>query len=149
MHLSRIKEEGLPIEHLTYMGNDVGTYLYNLIRLKRYGKKYDLIYLDGHHTLYVDFAAAMACLPLLKPGGYFALDDVTWTLAKKEESLKTNEFYSMLYDFSQYTEEEKQEPHIGLIIQEYLEPFFGLQRADEFSLPYWIVLRAPSNWTDS
>ncbi len=137
---AEIKQRGLPTEHLEFIGNECGTYLYNLIRLKRAGRKFDFIYLDGHHTLYVDMAAAFACIPLLKPGGYLAFDDMTWTLASKEESLKSSEYYSGIYDFSLYTEVEKQEPHIKVIVDEYIIPMFGLQRVEDLCLPNWCVL---------
>jgi len=141
MHKDQVVENNLPDDNITYIDNRVGTYLYNLIRLKRSRRKFDLIYLDGHHTMYVDFPAAMAVVPLLADSGYFVLDDVTWTLARKEESLAKSEFYQDIYDFNLYTEEEKREAHIKIIIDEYLIPEFGFEIVDKLSVPSWIVLR--------
>lgn len=141
MHMETIDDAGVNRNHMKFMSNSVGTYLYNLIRLKRENKKFDLIYLDGHHTLYVDFAAAFACLPLLKDGGRIAFDDVNWTLANKEESLKKSEFYSDIYDFSLYTKEEREEAHIAIITEEYLVAEYGLKKVEEYCEPYWTVLQ--------
>lgn len=133
----------IPKDRMRYIGNHTGTYLYNLIRLKREGAKFDLIYLDGHHTMYVDFAAAMACIPLLNPGGFIAFDDVTWNLAEKEKSLSNSEFYKDMYDFDIYTPEEKAEAHICVIANEYFRDGFGFEEDAEFSAENWKLLRAP------
>ena len=141
IHFNTLKDEG--ITDLEFVGNRVGTYLYNLIRLQRQGRKFDVIYLDGHHTMYTDFAAAFACIPLLKKGGVIAFDDVRWSLGEKEKNLKNNEFYKDIYDFSLYEQHEKDEYHIEVIIEEYLIPMFNMEIHEKYSLPGWISLKKP------
>ena len=139
-HASVLADQG--ITDLEFIGNRVGSYLYNLIRLRRKGRMFDVIYLDGHHTLYIDFAAAFACVPLLKPNGVIAFDDVRWSLGAKEKNLKDSEFYKDLYDFDLYEQDEKDECHIEVIIKEYLIPVFGLEICEKYSMPNWIALRS-------
>ncbi|GEA03267.1 hypothetical protein KUL17_21640 [Alteromonas sp. KUL17] len=138
-HQATLTKEG--VTDLEFIGNSVGTYLYNLIRLQRLGRKFDVIYLDGHHTMYTDFPAAFACMPLLKEGGVIAFDDVRWTLANKEKNLKNSEFYKEMYDFSLYEQSEKEERHIEVIIKEYLIPMFDMSIYEKYSLPSWIALQ--------
>ncbi|MHA7826133.1 MAG: class I SAM-dependent methyltransferase [Roseovarius sp.] len=144
-HAAERDRLGISPDRMRYVGNTTGTYLYNLIRLKREGAKFDFIYLDGHHTMYVDFAAAMACIPLLNPGALIAFDDVTWTLAEKEESLGSSEFYKDMYDFSAYTSVEKAEAHIGVIANEYFRDCFGFEEVEQFSAENWKLLVAPKS----
>lgn len=129
-----------------FVKNNRGNYLYNLIKLHRKKEKFDLIYVDGHHTMYIDFAAAMACLPLLKAGSYIAFDDVRWCLSEKELSLKENPFYKSIYDFDLYEEDEKKDRHIGIIIKDYLLPYYNLSLVEELCCPGWLVLKAGSSW---
>ena len=143
MHDAERERLGIPRDRMRYLGNQTGTYLYNLIRLQREGAKFDFIYLDGHHTMYVDFPAAMACIPLLSPGALIAFDDVTWTLAEKEKSLSSSEFYKSMYDFDIYTSDEKAETHIGVIANEYFRDLFGFEEIAPFSAENWKLLRAP------
>lgn len=72
-----------PIETSPFLGNPSGTYLFNLIRLARNRETFDIIYLDGSHSIYVDLAAAIAALPLLKPGALFLFDDVRFSFGRK------------------------------------------------------------------
>lgn len=148
MHDAERDRLEIPKDRMRYIGNQTGTYLYNLIRLKREGAKFDFIYLDGHHTMYVDFAAAMACIPLLNPGALIAFDDVTWNLAEKEKSLSSSDFYKDMYDFDLYTSEEKAEAHIGVIANEYFRDSFGFEENAEFSAANWKLLRAPQAISD-
>lgn len=145
MHAEALEAAGLRGPHLEFVPNSCGTYLYNLVRLKREGRGFDVIFLDGHHTLYTDMAAVFAVLPLLKPGSFFILDDVEFTLERKESDLKNSEFYKSIYDFSQYTAEEKREPHIGVILYEYLLTMFNFDIVQKFSSSAWVVLRVPKS----
>lgn len=43
---------------------------------------FDFVYLDGAHVWAHDAPAALALIPLLRPGGILLLDDFRWTLAK-------------------------------------------------------------------
>jgi|GEM_PF-3324119 len=145
MHAKALDEAGLQGSHLEFVPNSCGTYLYNLVRLKREGRQFDVVFLDGHHTLYTDMAAVFAILPLLKPGSFFILDDVEFTLEKKESDLKNSEFYKEIYDFSEYTDGEKREAHIGIILYEYLLAMFNFEMVQKFSSSAWVVLRVPTS----
>ena len=143
-----LRSAGLRGDNIRFLPNRRGSYLYNIVRLHRSGEKFDLVYLDGHHTLYTDFPVAFACLPLLRRNSYIAFDDVRWRLADKEASrrLSNDNFYRSIYDFDLYEEDEKKERHIGLIIREYLLPYFDLQIVHDFSCPAWILLKAGHSW---
>lgn len=70
-----LSRAGIADGNITFLGNPSGTYLFNLIRLARHRETFDIIYLDGSHSIYVDLAAAIAALRLLKPGVLFLFDD--------------------------------------------------------------------------
>lgn len=72
----------IPDRNITFLGNASGTYLFNLIRLARNRETFDIIYLDGSHSIYVDLAAAIAAIRLLTPGALFLFDDVRFLLRK-------------------------------------------------------------------
>lgn len=143
MHANKLKDKNLYTELVEFIPNECGSYLYNLVRLQREGRQFDLVYLDGHHTLLTDMAAAFAVLPLLKPGALFILDDVEFTLANKESDLTRSEFYRSIYNFSDYTEDEKKEAHIGVILYEYLLPMYNFRMVKGLSSAAWVVLRVP------
>lgn len=73
----------LPIETSPYLGNASRTYLFNLIRLTRNRETFDIIYLDGSHSIYVDLAVAVAAIRLLSPGALFLFDDVRFSLGRR------------------------------------------------------------------
>lgn len=56
---------GIADRNITFLGNASGTYLFNLVRLARSRETFDVIYLDGSHSIYVDLAAAFAAVRLL------------------------------------------------------------------------------------
>lgn len=56
---------GIADRNITFLGNASGTYLFNLIRLAKNRETFDIIYLDGSHSIYVDLAAAIAAVRLL------------------------------------------------------------------------------------
>lgn len=62
------RREASPIETSPFWENPSGTYLFNLIRLARNRETFDIVYLDGSHSIYVDLAAAIAAVRLLRPG---------------------------------------------------------------------------------
>ncbi len=130
---------------LRYLGNSVGTYSWTLFELLSKGEKFDVIYMDGHHTFYIDFPAILLAAELLKPDGYLILDDVEWSLAflKKNMSRSLSQwyFYRKVYDFSQYSEEEQHKPHIKMIASELLVKRMGFAPDHAFSLPDWWVLQ--------
>lgn len=53
---------GIADRNITFLGNASGTYLFNLIRLARNRETFDIIYLDGSHSIYVDLAATIAAV---------------------------------------------------------------------------------------
>ncbi|MCA6112860.1 class I SAM-dependent methyltransferase [Bradyrhizobium cenepequi] len=74
---------GIADRNIRFLGTHVGTYLFNLIRLARNRETFDIIYLDGNHSIYVDLAAAIAAVRLLKPGALFLFDDVRFAFGKR------------------------------------------------------------------
>jgi hypothetical protein len=45
---------------------------------------FDLVYLDGAHTLMCDAAACAILKLLLKPNGYILFDDMNWTFSRSK-----------------------------------------------------------------
>ncbi|MFK4529337.1 hypothetical protein ABIF90_007318 [Bradyrhizobium japonicum] len=105
--------------NIRFWGNYLGTYLFNLVRLARHYESFDIIYLDGDHSLYGDFAAAIAAVRLLKPGGLFLFGDVRFAFGSRELAQAT------FRRTKQLTEDEANEPHVLIIIREYLIPLFS------------------------
>ncbi|MET4072002.1 hypothetical protein ABID58_006826 [Bradyrhizobium sp. S3.2.6] len=129
--------------NIRFLGNVVGTYLFNLIRLMRHGEAFDIIYLDGNHSIYVDLAAAIAAVRLLKPRGLLLFNDVRFAFGQTELNQKTA--LAHIAKTKELTEDEANEPHVTIIIREYLIPMFGFEVERSWSDPDWIVLRAPSS----
>ena len=133
-HASVLADQG--ITDLEFIGNRVGSYLYNLIRLRRKGRMFDVIYLDGHHTKYIDFAAAFA-FPL-KPNGVIA-DDEKESGAK--EKFEREEFYKDLYDFDLMSKMKRMNVILKLSLKNILFPCL-LEICEKYSMPNWIALRS-------
>lgn len=57
--------------NITFLRNQSGKYLFNLIRLATNREIFDTIYLDVSHSFYVDLTAAIAAVRLLEPGALF------------------------------------------------------------------------------
>lgn len=74
---------GIADRNITFVGNASGTYLLNLIRLARNRETFDIIYLDDSHSIYVDLAAAVAAIRLLRLGALFLFDDVRFSFRRK------------------------------------------------------------------
>lgn len=70
--------------------------------------KFDLCYLDGAHSWYVDGFAFFLVDKLLKPGGWIIFDDMNWTY-EKSPTLKNTEFVKNM------PEEEKTQPQVKKI----------------------------------
>lgn len=132
---TRLSAAGIVNRNIRFWGNYLGTYLFNLVRLARHYESFDIIYLDGDHSLYVDFAAAIAAVRLLKPGGLFLFGDVRFAFGSRELAQPTK----------QLTEDEANEPHVPIIIREYLIPLFNFEVEKSLSDPDWIALRAPTS----
>lgn len=74
---------GIVDRNITFLGNASGTYLFNLIRLARNRETFDIIYLDGSHSIHVDLAAAIAAVRLLRPSALFLFNDVRFCFERR------------------------------------------------------------------
>lgn len=133
---------GIVNRDIRFLGNYVGTYLFNLIRLARYQEAFDIIYLDGNHSIYVDLAAAIAAVRLLKPGALFLFDDVRFAFGEREPIQATAQNADGR-ETRKLTEQEANERHVTMIIRDYLIPLFDFEIERSWSDPDWIALRAP------
>lgn len=118
-HKRELAAKQVPLEHIRYLGNTVGTYSWTLFELVEAGEQYDAIYLDGHHTFYIDLPALLLADRLLKPGGMLILDDTAWDLTylirNMRRSLAQWTFYHHIYSLSDYTKAQRAKAHIGMI----------------------------------
>lgn len=53
-----------------------------VIYFKTHNIEFDLIHIDGNHDTNVVLSDVQLYLPLLKPGGYLVLDDISWASVK-------------------------------------------------------------------
>lgn len=132
-------------ENISFATNSTGTYSWTLFEMLQEGRQFDVIYVDGHHTFYIDLPAIILAEKLLKPGGYLLLDDIEWSLsflkARMMRSLSQWYFYRTMYDFSQYTKEQQSLPHIKMIAEELLIKHSDYAKDESLSFPHWWVLR--------
>lgn len=146
-HLGTLVRAGFPVEGVEYIGNRTGTYAWTLFDLMRSGRRFDVVYLDGHHTFYVDLPAFVLADRLLEPGGWLLVDDIRWTLAALRQTLTRQfsawRFYHRQYDWSVYTGEQRSIPHVGLIAEALLIRELGYGLDETRSTPYWWALRKP------
>lgn len=133
---------GIADRNITFLGNASGTYHFNLIRLARSRETFDVIYLDGSHSIYVDLAAAFAAVRLLRPGALFLFDDVRFCFGKRHLVQSTAQ-YADAHESRPLTEDEAHEPHVMIIIRDYLIPLFSFEVERSWSDPDWIALRTP------
>lgn len=106
---------GIADRNITFLGNASGTYLFNVIRLARNRETFDIIYLDGSHSIYVDLAAAIAGIRLLKPGAPFLFDDVRFCFGMRR-LIPTTTRYADANEAKQLTEDEASEAHVTIIL---------------------------------
>lgn len=139
-----LAEAGIADRNITFLGNASGTYLFNLIRLARSRETFDVIYLDGSDSIYVDLAAAFAAVRLLRPGALFLFDDVRFCFEKRHLVQSTAQ-YTDADESRQLTEDEANEPHVMIIIRDYLIPLFSFEVEWSWSDPDWIALRTPKS----
>ena len=146
-HRKTLQQERINTGKIRFLSNRVGTYAWTLMELLRSGDQFDVIYLDGHHTFYVDLPAVVLCHFLLKPGGYFLLDDIFWTLNFMKQQFYNipNEwfFYRKMYDFAPYEEKQQSIPHIKMMAETILIEKLGYQKIEQYSTPWWWALRKP------
>lgn len=126
--------------NITFLGNAL---VFNLIiRLARNRETFDIIYLNGSHSIYVDLAAAVAAVRLLRPGALFLFDDVRFCFGRRR-LIPTTTRYADANEANQLTEDEASEAHVKIIIRDYLIPLFSLEVERSWSDLDWIALRAP------
>lgn len=133
---------GISDRNITFLGNASGTDLFNLIRLGRNQETFDIVYLGGSHSNYVDLAAAIAAVRLLKPGAVFLFDDVRFCFGKRHLIQATAQ-YADANQAKQLSEEEASEAHVTIIVRDYLILLFSFEVERSWSDPDWIALRAP------
>lgn len=138
-----LSRAGIADRNITFLGNPSETYLFNLIRLARNRETFDIVHLDGSHSIYVDLAAAIAAIRLLRPGALFLFDDVRFSLRRR--LIPTTTQYADANEAKQLTEDEAGEAHVTIIIRDYLIPLFGFAVERSRSDPDWIALRAPNS----
>ncbi|MBI5458045.1 class I SAM-dependent methyltransferase [Candidatus Kaiserbacteria bacterium] len=144
-HEEELAIKGFDTKNISFAMNSTGTYSWTLFEMLQKGEQFDVIYVDGHHTFYIDLPAMMLADKLLKPGGYLLLDDIPWSLsflkANMMRSLSQWYFYRTMYNFSDYTKEQQSLPHIKMIAEELLIKRSGYKKDENLSLPHWWVLR--------
>lgn len=144
-HQRELSIKGLNDENIRFAPNSNGTYSWTLFEMLQRGESFDVIYVDGHHTFYIDLPAILLADKLLKPGGYLLLDDIEWTLSFLKGNLKRSlsqwYFYRKIYDFSDYTSAQQQMPHIRMIAEELLLKDGRYAKDGELSFPHWWALR--------
>ncbi len=144
-HQRELSIKGVPQTNFRFAWNSTGTYAWTMFEMLEKGEQFDVIYIDGHHTFYVDLPAMLLADRLLKPGGYLLLDDITWTLSflrtHMTQSLSQWYFYRTMYNFSEYTRDQQSLPHIKMIAERLLIEPGGYRKDDALSLPHWWALR--------
>jgi len=146
-HLREIERAGLSSDSIEFAPNMTGTYAWTLFEMLGQGRRFDVVYLDGHHTFYVDVPAVFLADRLLEPGGRFLVDDIRWSLGAFQISLTRHfsvwRFYHTMYDFSAYTPNQRSLPHIGLLAERVLVGELGYSVDGALSTRYWWTLRKP------
>lgn len=146
-HQRELVKSGMFDGSTRFITNTTGSYVWTLFESLQAGERYDVVYLDGHHTMYIDLPAALLGDQLLSPGGFLVLDDVRWTLGFLKGSLKRYfgewYFYRGVYDFEQYTESQQNQAHIGMIARDILIKRLGYKLRDDLSCCDWWVLQKP------
>ncbi len=144
-HQEELAIKDFDMKNIHFAPNSTGTYSWTLFEMLEKGEQFDVIYVDGHHTFYVDLPAIVLADKLLKPGGYLLLNDMEWSLsflkANMMRSLSQWYFYRTMYDFSQYTKEQQSLPHIKMIADEFLIKRSGYTKDENLSFPHWWALR--------
>lgn len=141
---SDLARAGIADRNIAFVGNAAGTYLLNLIKLAKNRESFDIVYLDGSHSIYVDLAAAIAAVRLLRPGALFLFDDVRFSFGRRH-LIQTTAQYADANETGHLTEDEASEPHVTIIIRDYLIPLFSFEVERSWSDPDWIALRAPKS----
>jgi SAM-dependent methyltransferase len=153
LHRAGLAGQGVDVSALRFAANQVGSYSWTLFEMLQAGESFDVIYLDGHHTFYVDFPAFALAHYLLKPGGIFVVDDIEWTLdflaGNMARSFDEWYFYRKIYSFSDYRPEQRGLPHMKMIVEELLLGRLGYRRDEALCIPEWWTLRKPQTGPDA
>lgn len=127
------------------IGNRAGSYLYNVFDLARAGETFDLIYFDGHHTMYVDAGPLLIAAGLLKPDGIFVVDDVDWSLSRLARDMYVSRtqwsFYRNHYDFEQYEPAQIRECPMQALVDVVMVGQLGFEIHPELACQRKAVLR--------
>jgi predicted O-methyltransferase YrrM len=146
-HRKALALSGIDLQDIRFAGNRVGSYSWTLFEMLSRNERFDIIYLDGHHTFYVDLPAFMLAHQLLEPGGYFLVDDIQWTLDFLRNTFLRSfndwYFYRKIYNFAEYEAEQQKMPHMKMIVEQYLMKAFGYIKLDDYSMPEWWALQKP------
>lgn len=144
-HKEELAIKEFDTKNISFATNSTGTYSWTLFEMLQKGEQFDVIYVDGHHTFYIDLPAIILADKLLKPGGYLLLDDMEWSLsflkANMMRSLSQWYFYRTIYNFSDYTKEQQSLPHIKMIADELLIKRSNYTKDEDLSFPHWWVLQ--------
>ncbi len=145
-HLREVKRKGLNYRNIKYLGNHEGAYTWTLFQLFKNRKKFDIIYLDGHHTFYVDLPAIFLIDLLLKKSGLLIIDDINWTLSFLQKNMASNYldwyFYRNMYDFSQYNYKQQHIPHIKMITEEIMLKHYNYKRLEQYRMEdTWVLVK--------
>lgn len=144
-HTRELAIKNTDMSRIQFRENTRGTYSWTLFEMLHSEERYDFIYIDGHHTFYIDLPAILLADRLLKPGGYLLLDDISWTLDFLKENMKRSlsqwYFYRTMYNFSDYTQDQQKLPHIQMIADELLLKDGRYIKDEALSLPHWWALR--------
>jgi predicted O-methyltransferase YrrM len=150
-HSRALQERGITSPAIRFTGNRVGSYSWTLFDMLSRDERFDMVYLDGHHTFYVDLPAFMLAHQLLEPGGYFVVDDILWSLEFLKNTMFRSygdwRFYRRIYDFAAYEPEQQAMPHMKMIVEQLLIKELGYVKIDKYCLPEWWVLQKPAGST--
>lgn len=143
-HRKELAAKGVSTAHARFIPNEKGTYAWTMFELLREDERFDLVFLDGHHTFYVDLPALLLADKLLRPGGILVLDDTAWTLRYLIRNMRASiaqwAFYHAIYRFQDYSPAQQKLPHIGMMAEELLLKTGAYER-DQRSLEGWWILR--------
>lgn len=79
---------------------------------------------------------------LLNPGALFLFDDVRFCFGRRH-LIQVTAQYAAGEETKLLTEDEANEPHVTIIIRDYLIPLFSFEVGRSWSDPDWLALRAP------
>lgn len=144
-HTTTLTNHGINQKNIMYLSNETGTYSWNLFDLMQKGEKFDIIYIDGHHTFYIDLPAFILSDCLLKPGGLLLVDDIEWTLEFVKKVMGRFFWqwvlYKDTYNFKEYSMEQQNIPHIKMIAKKIMIEKFNYEKINEYSDDGWWALK--------